>query len=60
MTKALLTVKEVANRLKISSRKAYELVHVEGFPSVRISERVIRVPEDSLQEWLQSKKQSGY
>lgn len=57
-TKAVLTVKEVASFLGISVPSAYALANRADFPSVRLSEKRIVIPRQSLDEWLaeQAKK----
>lgn len=37
--------------LGISKSSAYELMHDEGFPSVRISSRIV-VPKEAFIEWV--------
>lgn len=51
-TRAVLTVKEMASFLGISIPSAYALVNRADFPSVRLSERRIVVPRQSLEQWL--------
>jgi excisionase family DNA binding protein len=46
----LLTPEEVADRLRISRAKVFELFH-EGLPSLRIG-RCRRVDVERLREWL--------
>ena len=50
------TVSELAQVLHIGKNKAYDLVHTDGFPSIKLGSRII-VPADSLKEWV--KKQCG-
>jgi excisionase family DNA binding protein len=49
----LLTVEELANYLKISRPKAYQLVHQVGFPKINIG-KSIRVPKVALDNWINS------
>ena len=37
--------------LGISRAGAYELVHSEGFPTLKIGSRIV-VPKDKLREWI--------
>ena len=37
--------------LGISRAGAYELVHSEGFPTLKIGSRIV-VPKDRLREWI--------
>ena len=50
---AILTVAQVQRFLGISRAKAYELVHMAGFPAVRLG-RVIRVPREALMRWVET------
>ena len=47
----MLNVVQVAAVLGISRAGAYELVHSEGFPTLKIGNRIV-VPKDKLQEWI--------
>ena len=47
-----LSVIDVANLLGISRASAYELVHEEKFPKLKIVQGRIIVPRDRLLEWL--------
>ena len=47
----VLTVKEAAAFLKISSDKVYELVHTPGFPSFPLG-RSIRIEKEALTHWV--------
>ena len=49
----LLTVPELANFLKVSRTKAYELVHTEGFPVIRLG-RCMRISKEALINWLEA------
>lgn len=46
----MLNVVQVAV-LGISRAGAYELVHSEGFPALKIGSRIV-VPKDKLREWI--------
>lgn len=46
-----LNVVHVAAVLGISRAGAYELVHSEGFPTLKIGSRIV-VPKDKLREWI--------
>ena len=52
----LLRVPTVARMLNISPAQAWRLVWSGDIPSVRLSEKVVRVPADQLEAWLESKK----
>lgn len=47
----LLTVSEVAERLRISTGLAYELIRQERLPHVHLGRRVL-VPVAALDEWV--------
>jgi len=50
--KLALSVSELAERLSIGINSAYLLVARSDFPSIRIGERKIIIPIDSLNTWL--------
>lgn len=47
----MLNVVQVAAVLGISRAGAYELVHSEGFPALKIGNRIV-VPKNKLWEWI--------
>ncbi len=47
----MLSVLEMAAALGISRAGAYELARSEGFPALRIGNRIV-IPKDKLQEWV--------
>ena len=47
----MLNVVQVAAVLGISRAGAYELVHSESFPALKIGSRIV-VPKDKLREWI--------
>ena len=47
----MLNVVQVAAVLGISRAGAYELVHSEGFPALKIGSRIV-VPKDKRREWI--------
>lgn len=51
-----LTAEMTAKLLGISLSSAYELMHEEVFPSVRIGSRFV-VPKDKFQQWVE--RQTG-
>lgn len=46
----ILSVPEMVAALGISRAGAYELARSEGFPALRIGNRIV-IPKDKLQEW---------
>ncbi len=51
-TNNLLTAIEVARRLKISRALAYQLMLTGEIPTVRIRNKIVRVYEPDLQEYI--------
>lgn len=49
--KMTLTVKEMAAMLNVSMPTAYELVHQDGFPTIRIGRKIL-INAEMLQNWL--------
>ena len=47
----MLNVVQVAAVLGISRAGAYELVHSEGFPALKIGSRIV-VSKEKLREWI--------
>lgn len=47
----MLSVPEMAAALGISRSGAYELARSEGFPALRIGNRIV-IPKDELREWI--------
>jgi len=48
-----LSVSEAAEELGICTKQCYALVHVAGFPAIRIGNR-IRISRDGLREWVKT------
>ena len=55
----LLTIEEVAERLRVSRSQIREFYRYHGLPIVRLSHRTLRVRERDLEEWLESHVESG-
>lgn len=51
----ILTIKDLANYLKISISKAYNLTNNKDFPTIKIGKSK-RVDEDDLLSWLKKQK----
>lgn len=51
MTKEILSVKELAQYFGVSESIAYQLVHTDGFPVLRIGKRLM-VPVAELRIWV--------
>lgn len=52
----LLTVKEIAERLKISKYTVYDMIKRREFPSIRCG-RSIRVPDSDFRDYLERCKE---
>lgn len=50
---ACLNISEVAQIMRISRPTAYALVHMEGFPAVKVGGKRYIVPKDKFIEWLE-------
>ena len=57
MVDRMLTVKEVANRLRISEASAYSLVRQSDFPAIYIGRRIV-VPEKHFGDWIDKQAKS--
>ncbi len=51
MERTTMSVQELSSQMGISLPKAYELVKMPGFPSIRIGTRIL-IPVDAFHEWL--------
>lgn len=51
MEKTTMSVQELSAQMGISLPKAYELVKMPGFPTIRIGTRIL-IPVDAYKEWL--------
>lgn len=56
---SLLTAKDIQERLSISRKKTYELLNRDDFPSIRVGERSIRVPQEAFRNWIDRKLQNN-
>lgn len=48
----MLSVPEAAAVLRISRAGMYELVHADGFPSLKLGSRIV-IPRDQFADWIQ-------
>lgn len=53
----LLTISQVSQQLGLSPAKIHRLVALEGLPIVKFG-RAIRVPYDSLYQWVKAREAS--
>lgn len=58
ITSKLLTLKEVAAKLAISSRSAWSLTNAGKIPAVRIG-RSVRYTEQAINDFIQSNETGG-
>ena len=49
--KCVYTVHEIRMMLGIGKNEAYRLTHSEGFPSIRIGNRIV-IPKEAFHQWL--------
>lgn len=49
----VFTVPELARALSISVPKAYELIHVKGFPTIQLRSKYL-IPRKALENWLEA------
>lgn len=52
----LLTVKEMAEILKIKLNAAYQIIYKRSFPILKIGPKKIRVPRYELINWIKNGK----
>ena len=50
-----ISVKQMADKLNIKKDKAYELVHISGFPAYKLG-KSIRISVEKLEKWLEKRK----
>ena len=48
----LLTASEVANILRVSTARVYELARVKSIPSITLGQRQVRFDESALRTWI--------
>ena len=51
MERTTMSVQELSAQMGISLPKAYELVKIPGFPTLRIGTRIL-IPIDAYKAWL--------
>lgn len=54
----IMTIEEVADYLKLSPRKVYDLIREDDLPTITLGERSLRVKLSNLDLWLEAKKLS--
>lgn len=53
MAKTILTLEEVAERLRVNRNTLRTYIKEKGMPHIRIGKRMIRVDEDAFEAWLE-------
>ncbi|KGE16650.1 helix-turn-helix transcriptional regulator [Paenibacillus wynnii] len=56
----LMTIPQMAERMQISERKAYEMRKQTGFPSYNFGERQIRVIWSEVMQWAKKQAEEEY
>ncbi len=54
----LLTIEETMKTLRVGRSKLYRMMGSEGLPVFR-SGRYVRIPSDSLQQWIKDRTQQN-
>jgi excisionase family DNA binding protein len=54
----LLTIEETMKLLRVGRSKLYQMMGSEGLPVLR-SGRYVRIPFDSLQQWIKDRTQQN-
>ena len=50
----ILDAYDVALYLGVSAAHAYKLMGSDGFPSIRVGEKLLRVPTDHFLQWVEN------
>ena len=53
-----LNAETVAKALGVSPSSGYELMHEQGFPSLRIGNRIV-IPKEKFIQWVEKHTQGG-
>lgn len=56
--KLCYTVAEVAKLIGVSKPMAYDMVHIQGFPHIRVGTR-IRIPKNAFHLWFDEYSKQG-
>lgn len=59
MAKLTLSVPEAADVLGVSPSKMYQIVKIEGFPTIQVGRRLL-VSAKGLERWIEEQAQKGY
>ena len=52
----MISVAQVAEILQMGKWTAYNLVHREDFPAIRIGKHKIRINKEDLKKWIENQK----
>lgn len=55
----ILKVDELKDYLRIGINQAYKLCKDPNFPSIRITDDIIRIPKQNLLDWLKKESKKG-
>lgn len=58
-TAPLLTVREVSDRLSLSTRTVWRLIDDGSLPAIAVSERAVRVTPADLETYLESRRKGS-
>ena len=59
MAKLTLSVPEAADILGVSPSKMYQIVRIQGFPTIQVGKRLL-VSAKGLERWVEEQAQKGY
>ena len=54
------TVQEAADAIGISASQMYQVIRIKGFPVVRISDKVLRIPKEKFWKWIDERAKKGW
>lgn len=54
------TVQEAADAIGISASQMYQVIRIKGFPVVRISDKVLRIPREKFWKWIDERAEKGW
>lgn len=56
--KSTMTVTDLAKTMGVSLPTAYNIVHSQGFPRIRVGKRIV-IPCDAFERWLETASAEG-
>lgn len=54
------TVQEAADAIGISASQMYQVIRIKGFPVVRISDKVLRIPKEKFWKRIDERAEKGW